>query len=55
MERRQISRGSCPSCGARHMAETAAHMVDHVFPHVPVRQFVLSLPKRNLSALFSLP
>jgi len=28
------------------MAETAAHMVDHVFPHVPVRQFVLSLPKR---------
>ena len=39
-------RGSCPSCGARHMAETAAHMVDHVFPHVPVRQFVLSLPKR---------
>ncbi len=28
------------------MAETAAHMVDHVFPHVPVRQFVLSVPKR---------
>jgi len=21
-------------------------MVDHVFPHVPVRQFVLSVPKR---------
>jgi hypothetical protein len=39
-------RGSCPSCSARHMAETAAHMVDHVFPHVPVRQFVLSVPKR---------
>jgi len=39
-------RGSCPSCGARHMAETAAHMVDNVFPHVPVRQFVLSVPKR---------
>jgi len=39
-------RGSCPSCGARRMAETAAHMVDHVFPHVPVRQFVLSVPKR---------
>ena len=39
-------RGACPSCGARHMAETAAHMVDHVFPHVPVRQFVLSVPKR---------
>lgn len=28
------------------MAETAAHMVDHVFPDVPVRQFVLSVPKR---------
>ncbi len=28
------------------MAETAAHRVDHVFPHVPVRQFVLSVPKR---------
>lgn len=28
------------------MAETAAHLVDHVFPHVPVRQFVLSVPKR---------
>ena len=40
------TRGSCPSCGARRMAETAAHMVDHVFPHVPVRQFVLSVPKR---------
>jgi hypothetical protein len=28
------------------MAETAAHLVDHVIPHVPVRQFVLSVPKR---------
>ena len=39
-------RGCCPSCGAKRMAETAAHLVDHVFPHVPVRQFVLSVPKR---------
>ncbi len=30
------SRGVCPSCGARHMAETAAHLVEHVFPQVPV-------------------
>jgi hypothetical protein len=37
-------RGSCPSCGARRMAQTAAHLVDHVIPHVPVRQWVLSLP-----------
>jgi hypothetical protein len=28
------------------MAETAAHLVDQVFPQVPVRQWVLSLPKR---------
>jgi len=26
------------------MADTAAHLVDHVIPHVPVRQWVLSLP-----------
>jgi hypothetical protein len=29
-------RGFCPSCGARRMAQTAAHLVDHVIPHVPV-------------------
>ena len=39
-------RGICPSCNTRHMTETAAHLVDHVFPKVPVRQWVLSLPKR---------
>ena len=38
--------GICPSCNARRMVETAAHQVDHVFPRVPVRQWVLSLPKR---------
>ncbi len=37
-------RGFCPSCGARRMAQTAAHLVDYVIPHVPVRQWVLSLP-----------
>ncbi len=37
-------RGFCPSCCGRRMAETAAHLTDHVFPHVPVRQWVLSLP-----------
>jgi hypothetical protein len=26
------------------MAETAAHLADHVFPEVPVRQWVLSVP-----------
>lgn len=39
-------RGACPSCSAKRMAQTAAHLVDHVIPHVPVRQFVLSVPKR---------
>src|SRR5213594_4221878 len=28
------------------MAEQAAHLVDHVLPHVPVRQWVLTLPHR---------
>ncbi len=37
-------RGFCPSCGARRMAETAAHLVDHVIPHVPIRQWVVSFP-----------
>ncbi len=38
------SRSFCPSCYGRRMAETAAHLVDHVFPEVPVRQWVLSVP-----------
>jgi hypothetical protein len=29
-------RAFCPSCGGRRMADTAAHLVDHVFPEVPV-------------------
>jgi hypothetical protein len=39
-------RGFCPRCGGRRMTERAAHLVDHVFPHVPVRQWVLTLPHR---------
>jgi hypothetical protein len=39
-------RAVCPSCNSRRMAETAAHLVDHVLPPLPVRQWVLSLPKR---------
>jgi hypothetical protein len=39
-------RGVCPSCNGRHMAQTAAHLADHVIPPVPVRQWVISLPKR---------
>jgi ribosomal protein S27E len=37
-------RGFCPSCGARRMVESAAGLVEHVCPHVPVRQWVLSFP-----------
>ena len=28
------------------MCEVAAHLTDHVLPHVPARQWVLSVPKR---------
>jgi hypothetical protein len=39
-------RGFCPSCGGRRMTEAAARLVDGILPHVPVRQWVLSLPHR---------
>ena len=37
-------RGFCPSCGVRRMVESAAHLLDHVVPYVPMRQWVLSVP-----------
>ena len=37
-------RGVCPSCAARRMCNTAAHITDRVLPAVPLRQWVLSLP-----------
>ena len=37
-------RGFCPSCGAKRMAESASHLLDEVFPHKPLRQWVLSFP-----------
>ena len=37
-------RAACSSCCGRRMADTAAHLVDRVFPYVPVRQWVISLP-----------
>ena len=39
-------RGVCPSSNARRIAEVAAHRVEHVFPVLPVPQWVLSIPKR---------
>jgi hypothetical protein len=37
-------RGFCPSCAARRMAQTAAHLVTCVLPWVPTRQWVVSVP-----------
>ena len=39
-------RGVCPSCNARRMVATAAHLTDHVLPDLPVRQWVVAVPKR---------
>jgi hypothetical protein len=35
----------CPSCNAHRRAETAAPLVDPVFPSLPVRHWVVSFPK----------
>ena len=37
-------RGFCPSCGAKRMAESVAHLVDEVLPYKALRQWVLSFP-----------
>jgi len=39
-------RGVCPSCAARHAAESAAWLVDRVLPQAPIRQWTLSPPFR---------
>jgi len=36
----------CPSCAARRMEDGAEHLVRNVLPQVPVRQWVLSFPRR---------
>jgi hypothetical protein len=48
-------RSFCPSSGARRMAQTAAYLVGHVIPHVPVRQWELSLPIPLLLLLAAKP
>jgi len=37
-------RGFCASCVGRRMSDFAAGLVDRVIPHVPVRQWVLTVP-----------
>lgn len=39
-------RGACPSCHTRRMVETAAHPADYGLPDLPLRQWVLAVPKR---------
>lgn len=39
-------RGVCPSCNTKAMVETAANLIENMIPFVPVRQFVISFPKR---------
>ena len=37
-------RGFCPSCFGKRMAEAVEHLIDHVLPHAPYRQWVLTFP-----------
>jgi hypothetical protein len=36
-----------PVMQRRRMVATAAHLVDHALPPLPLRQWVLSVPKRQ--------
>ena len=36
----------CPSCCTRRMAATTTHLVEQVFPELPVRQWAVPFPKR---------
>jgi hypothetical protein len=38
------SRGFCPSCTGRRMAQTATNWLEHVLPATPLRQFVVTFP-----------
>src|SRR5205823_9537232 len=38
-------RGFCPSCTTRRMQGTATNLLERVLPRVPMRQWVLSLPR----------
>jgi len=55
LNRHRQGRGVCPSCNGRHMAQTAAHLADHVILPVPVRQWVISVPKRLRDMLADQP
>ena len=38
-------RGFCPSCNTKHMIATATHFIESVLAKLPLRQWVLSVPK----------
>jgi hypothetical protein len=40
-------RGFCPSCLGRRMCQTATNLIEHVLPPVPLRQWVLTLWRRE--------
>ena len=46
------TRGICPSCAGRRMAQAGVHLTDKVLPDAPVRQWVVSFPY-ELRALFA--
>ena len=41
--------GFCPACVGRRMSDTALHLVERVFPEVPIRQWVCSLIPQTLA------
>jgi hypothetical protein len=45
------SRGLCPSCGARRMHDVSEHLMERVFPEVPIRHYVLSPPSELVGLL----
>ena len=48
-------RGVSPSCTGRQMAQKAAHLADRVIPPVPIRPWVISVPKRLRAILADRP
>ena len=38
-------RGVCPSCNTKHMIFITLHLLEEVLPKLPLRQWVLSVPK----------
>ena len=44
-------RAVCPSCTSRRASDCAAHLVDEVLQNAPVRQWVLTFPRRLRFAL----